>query len=426
MPANTLFGTAAGQLAFSEDQLLNARAQHEFNQSQAVPANISLMRAHEAYYNAAAAEHQQKVETQKRVAANTAAYFDRLKRGSAAAGVPGDETRDGESKVPDAFKMAYGLGEEVLAAGDFDQGMKIMTQAATGQARVLAGQASKARTEYLTLDAQLKAVKAWKDYFGPANAGNWEYQNAMYEADTGHLSPFRDQTTGQLKPYDAKEHGSFIDGILTAEGKMTTAQRAAKQRMDQADAARKDLDSRSKRSYLKAAEDAARARTEVLRKQGVEDDPKGPEVNAAADLVQGTYDVNRVDARLLGREIADRARGLRKANPALTKAESLKKAFLEMRPTFGMPIRPDLLAKMGNDANNPLPMPTGATPDEVKGKLKAGKYYPTPRGNLKWNGKAFDQPPPVSGAGGGGGTGSDRALEMALTPDIEDIDDDED
>lgn len=46
--------------------------------------------------------------------------------------------------------------------------------------------------------------------------------------------------------------------------------------------------------------------------------------------------------------------------------------------------------RAGRSLDNPLPLPTGSE-EEIAGKLKAGRYYSTPMGTLRWNGSSFDE-----------------------------------
>lgn len=217
---------------------------------------------------------------------------------------------------------------------------------------------------------------------------------------------------GNLLPQVAEQWETVKQGIIdqsmsakdriAADYRERALKSANQERTSRQDARKfwQDTDNQRKIAEAKAAGRVGKAGTDPLS--------KNEGMKMATDYVLSQYGIRDVEqARVLGADIADRAKQARAQNPALTPQEAIKLATsnMELEGKF------EGLAKTPRNVNpsRPLPLPL----DRDKTKLKVGQYYNDGKNTRQWLG-------PDKGFGGPITSGKIRAASFQDTSEEDD------
>lgn len=301
----------------------------------------------------------------------------------------------GEAQAPTSIADQLDtLARNAAGAGLVSKAQSLAKDAALIRSRENAASASRT-TQQLN---QLKAIKERTDLTaqllgGATDEESWKRANALYQFQTGQISPFADS------PYNPQLVERLNEAALTAKERLDAAEKGLTRRsldsfrrgrLSQHDTA---LALRKRAKEIAAEREARLARTGTGK--AIVAPTKG-EVDQASRLIKKDIGdgMDAADLNDAAFTVAAQARALRKANPALDAAAALQQALAQAQQAgdfqkdtgiFGTGINTKVkFAGRGKTAAAPA-----AIPKEQKALVK-DRFYVNASGQVaKWTGKGF-------------------------------------
>lgn len=282
-------------------------------------------------------------------------------------------------------RIAQRLGDPVLAMKYAKDASKIDQQQQSADTNRARSDLVQARTYVANLDGLSRNLG------GVRSPEDLQTVLQTYQERTGNNTGMLDQN-GMLLP-QAAANWQEVTKQLQDSTVTERDRRLAKYREDALKSANQERESKQKNRDFWQNMDNQQARAEAQArarnsKSGGTTAADNAQLREAADLITSEFpDIQAAESRVRGREIRDRAKQLREANPALSYSDAIKQTFetMEKQGKFqGFRRKPQ-----SADPNNPKPLPASGKKDD----LRAGEYYTDSSGevrrylgNGKWSG----------------------------------------
>ena len=368
-----MFGSPIGEVRYED--MLQSRAA-----AQASLATAATAPAHARLYNAQAGKLEEEAGQERMM---------------------GTLARQAGGRTP--VEQLESLAELAMGAGMVTKGTELAKTASLVRAREARALAAGATTDKTNLEiVRAEAEMVGRAFADVKDQAGFDAANAFYERSTGMPSPFRGQFYSKPGVEQIRNQALSVQQQVEAAGKgvdRTDREAYRKRRLEQL-----DTENRLRELRANIARDAERRRA----KSG-----SGKEVSAPnrAEMTQAEILITKDWPNLPADEleestfsVAAEARRLRRANPALSADEALRRAYLKAREAGDFEqvssgvlgrFKKDKYSGGGRTAATPLPMPTDSK------RLTKDRWYQSPNGLVgKWNGTGFEIGRPLSPGNG--------------------------
>lgn len=415
--AEEMFGTPIGHSRADQDMaklaMTSAQVQHLAIQDMMAPIAAGAKEAQTRYLNARAGEK----ETDTRIQAAVAAM---------AAGEGGTGGKLTLDDLPGMY----------MKAGSPKDALRVFGQVTAANQRIASTTAQEARAELIAARTHATMAKNLSMAMGGVDSPETlqaalQRHEQTYGESTGLLGE-----GGVLAPQAAQDWEGTrykINQMALDSGARATATYRQK-RLDQID---RDINSKIKRrdflADFEAQEELAKRKRAPLKdKAGATDIfDKNEGARLGADFVNTQVVVaDPAQGRILGKQLAERARQFRSLNPAITPTEAMKQAFDKMQEDgslTGLRMKPP---GANESEKRPLPltddMVDPRTGKGIESKLKPGFWYTDGQSKMMWGGPGVGWKKEQTNSKGAKGKIRPAGAYVPPAVDIEDTSDESD
>lgn len=375
MAAGIGFGLAGISQA-EEDMLREAQTTEHLGKVAMQPFELRTKRAEAEHKELEVAGERRMEEIQRRRAAERATRPTQQLATSAGGNSAGDL----------AAAQLYEMAQDAIDAARPKLAGDIAIKASQIRQHEASATNSQANARLHTLQGEIQAANLLARHVNSdtvTDQASWD--NAWAQLGVRAPGPYNPQQVKDIQRAAISEHEK-----LTREHQDLT--RKETKRMH--DAHIQDIIDR--KPLIQARVDLDNARTARLGRdhgRGGTGEPKPADVKVATDLLDTDYfNIDPSEARTVGRDIAAEALDRVQRNPSLNYREAVKEVYLEQQAAGDFEIYGRKKPKEvtgGKTREKPLAVPVASGGGALVNKLIKDRWYSTPKGPLKWNGKAF-------------------------------------
>lgn len=306
----------------------------------------------------------------------------------------------------------WGVARMALDAG-LPDAYKYANTASLIDSRTVASETQRLRQVEIGVKAQTEILDLKGRLFSAATSDDsWRQAALDFERQTGQRTGIVDQQGNLIQPFSPEAKGRLIAQSMSAKDRLlldwrnralTSANQERESRQRSRDFWQNMENQREREEAKQRGRTAAHGDSALF--------PSNAQITIGSDFIAEKFGVDSKEpwARVMGRELIDKAKRMRTLNPGLSASDAIQQAFVQLDKsgTFSS----HRLVDKNTDLNRPLPLPEVNKIDE----LKVGQVYTDGRTLRKWTGKGWATPTmPITQGGNGEFPISDADARRAL------------
>lgn len=311
------------------------------------------------------------------------------------------EMQEGGPLSQDPLERLYEISNRAQRAGAVKEATGAITAAGQLIQRRAAAERATAQAEKAQIEGKIKLNDTFANMLGGVtNQSTLDAANQLYQQAFGEPSPLAGQ------PFNPGKVKALQESTLSSKDRLNAQLRQVEERGRNWGRSITERHNRETEA-IQRLEHERRERADTQRAKnggkGVGKPSSGDLAEADLLLKTNQPDLSGDGKKLASQSIASRAMELMRANRGLGRDEAMNQAYNEevsqgsfetgpkMVGDFEVPFTKRTTFTRTGTREKPLPIPAG-DPVEAKKKMRAGKFYQTALGLLRWNGTDYDAP----------------------------------